>query len=112
MTPMSTRSTEARQQSGTSGVKPSASMWLRSMRHPVNARFAFAPIENTIGGTARLRESYSPTNLRSVSDIGASKADLGDDTKRAVCAEWSGPLHSVKPWRMEGVLGKPLGRRG
>ena len=22
------------------------------------------------------------------------------------------PLHSVKPWRLEDVLGKPLGRRG
>jgi hypothetical protein len=27
-------------------------------------------------------------------------------------AECGGPLHSVKPWRIEDVLGKPLGRRG
>jgi hypothetical protein len=29
--------------------------------------------------------------------------------------EWlvkGGQLHSVKPWRLEDVLGKPLGRRG
>jgi hypothetical protein len=31
---------------------------------------------------------------------------------RLRCAECGGPLHSVKPWRMEDVLGKPLGRRG
>ena len=29
---------------------------------------------------------------------------------RLRCAECGGPLHSVKPWRMEDVLGKPLGR--
>jgi hypothetical protein len=28
------------------------------------------------------------------------------------CAECGGQLHSVKPWRMEDVIGKPLGRRG
>ena len=26
--------------------------------------------------------------------------------------ECGGQLHSVKPWRLEDVLGKPLGRRG
>lgn len=26
------------------------------------------------------------------------------------CAECGGPPHSVKPWRLEDVLGKPLGR--
>ena len=31
---------------------------------------------------------------------------------RLRCADCGGPLHSVKPWRMEDVLGKPLGRRG
>jgi hypothetical protein len=31
---------------------------------------------------------------------------------RLRCAECGGPLHSVKPWRLEDVLGKPLGRRG
>jgi hypothetical protein len=29
---------------------------------------------------------------------------------RLRCAECGGPLHSVKPWRMEDALGKPLGR--
>jgi hypothetical protein len=28
------------------------------------------------------------------------------------CAECGGALHSVKPWRLEDALGKPLGRRG
>jgi hypothetical protein len=27
-------------------------------------------------------------------------------------AERGGPVHSVKPWRVDDVLGKPLGRRG
>jgi hypothetical protein len=31
---------------------------------------------------------------------------------RLRCAECGGKLHSVKPWRLEDVLGKPLGRRG
>ena len=31
---------------------------------------------------------------------------------RLRCAECGGQLHSVKPWRLEDVLGKPLGRRG
>ena len=31
---------------------------------------------------------------------------------RLRCAECGGQLHSVKPWRMDDVLGKPLGRRG
>ena len=31
---------------------------------------------------------------------------------RIRCAECGGPLHSVKPWRLEDVLGKPLGPRG
>ena len=33
-------------------------------------------------------------------------------SERLRCAECGGQLHSVKPWRMEEVLGKPLGRRG
>jgi hypothetical protein len=31
---------------------------------------------------------------------------------RLRCAECGGPVQSVKPWRIEEVLGKPLGRRG
>jgi hypothetical protein len=30
---------------------------------------------------------------------------------RLRCAECGGPLHSVKPRRLEDVLGKPLGRK-
>ena len=31
---------------------------------------------------------------------------------RLRCAECGGAVHSVKPWRLEEVLGKPKGRRG
>ena len=31
---------------------------------------------------------------------------------RLRCAECGGQVHSVKPWRLEDMLGKPLGRRG
>ena len=31
---------------------------------------------------------------------------------RLRCAECSGQLQSIKPWRLDDVLGKPLGRRG
>ena len=30
---------------------------------------------------------------------------------RLRCAECGGQLHSVKPWRLDDALGKPLGRR-
>ena len=32
--------------------------------------------------------------------------------RRLRCADWGGPLQSVKPWRLADVLGKPIGRRG
>jgi hypothetical protein len=32
--------------------------------------------------------------------------------KRVQFEEEAGELHSVKPWRVDDVLGKPLGRRG
>jgi hypothetical protein len=41
--------------------------------------------------------------------MGLSIAQLSE---RLRCEEYGGQLHSVKPWRMEDVLGKPLGRRG
>jgi hypothetical protein len=41
--------------------------------------------------------------------IGLTIAQL---SARPRCAECSGPLHSVKPWRLEDVLGNPLGRLG
>jgi hypothetical protein len=31
---------------------------------------------------------------------------------RLRCFECGGSVHSVKPWRVEGELGKPVGRRG
>jgi hypothetical protein len=31
---------------------------------------------------------------------------------RLRCAECGGPLHSVRPWRVEDLLGKPVGRSG
>jgi hypothetical protein len=40
--------------------------------------------------------------------LGLSIAQLSE---RLRCAECGGPLHSVKPWRMEDVLGRPAGRR-
>ena len=37
---------------------------------------------------------------------------LAQLSARLRCAECGGQLHSVKPWRMEDVIGKPLGQRG
>ena len=52
------------------------------------------------------------TRLRPMSwvpriSMGLTIAQLSE---RVRCAECGGQLHSVKPWRMEGALGKPLGR--
>ena len=49
------------------------------------------------------------TRLRSISwlpriSMGLTIAQL---SARLRCAECGGPLHSVKPWRLEDVLGKP-----
>jgi hypothetical protein len=41
--------------------------------------------------------------------VGLTIAQL---SARLRCAECGGPVHSVKPGRLEDVLGKPLGRRG
>jgi hypothetical protein len=51
------------------------------------------------------------TRLRPISwlpriSMGLTLAQLSE---RLRCANCGGPLHSVKPWRMEYVLGKPLG---
>ena len=63
-------------------------------------------------------ECYCPrcrmTRLRPISwlpsiSMGLTIAQL---SVRLRCAECGGQLHSVKPWRLEDVLGKPLGRRG
>ena len=37
---------------------------------------------------------------------------IAQPSERLRWAECGGPLHSVKPWRIEDVVGKPLGRRG
>ena len=39
--------------------------------------------------------------------MGLTVAQLSE---RQRCAKCGGPVHSVKPWRMEDVIGKPLGR--
>ena len=63
-------------------------------------------------------ECYCPrcrmTRFRPISwlprlSLGLTIAQL---SARLRCAECGGQLHSVTPWRMEDVLGKPLGRRG
>ena len=63
-------------------------------------------------------ECYCPrcrlTRLRPIRwlpriSMGLTIAQLSE---RLRCAECGGQLHSVKPWRMEDTLGKPLGRHG
>ena len=63
-------------------------------------------------------ECYCPrcrmTRLRPISwlpriSMGLTIAQL---SARLRCAECGGQLHSVKPWQIEDVLGKPVGRRG
>ena len=54
------------------------------------------------------------TRLRRISwlpriSMGLTIAQLSEPLR---CAECGAPLHSVKSWRLEDVLGKPLGRRG
>jgi hypothetical protein len=83
-------------------------MWLRSMRHLVNALFAFAPIENTIGGTVKSHKSYLPASLGSVSDIGASKEDFGLEAARStpVAGRVGAPLQmAVDELNSAGPLG-------
>ena len=41
--------------------------------------------------------------------LGLTIAQLSE---RLRCFECGGPVQSVKPWRMEDVLGKPQGRQG
>jgi len=50
-----------------------------------------------------------PINWLPRISMGLTIAQLSE---RLPCAECGGQLHSVKPWRMVDVLGKPLGRRG
>ena len=45
--------------------------------------------------------------LASRISLGLTIAQL---SARLRCAECGGQLHSVKPWRVEDVLGKPFGR--
>jgi hypothetical protein len=53
---------------------------------------------------ARLRPNWLPRI-----SLGLTIAQL---SARLRCAECGSGLHSIKPWRMEDTLGKPLGRRG
>ena len=49
-----------------------------------------------------------PISWLSRISLGRTIAQL---STRLRCAECGGQLHSVKPWRLEDVFGKPLGRR-
>jgi hypothetical protein len=50
-----------------------------------------------------------PINFLPRISLGLTLAQL---SARLRCFECGGPVHSVKPWRLEDILGKPLGRRG
>ena len=54
------------------------------------------------------------SRLRAINQLQKISMGLTLDqlARRLRCAECGGPLLSVKPWRMAGVLGKPQGRRG
>jgi hypothetical protein len=61
--------------------------------------------------------SFSEIALRlAASIVAVARISLGltvaQLSARLRCAECGGPLHSVKPWRLDDVLGKPLGRGG
>ena len=80
---------------------------------------AMDPLHATIeefaaDGFTHIDASMSRDQVRPISwlpriSMGLTIAQL---SARLRCAECGGPLHSVKPWRMEDVLGKPQGRRG
>jgi len=50
-----------------------------------------------------------PINWLPRISMGLTLAQLSEQLR---CAECGGQLQSVKPWRMEDMLGQPLGRRG
>ena len=50
-----------------------------------------------------------PMNWLPRISMGLTIAQLSE---RLRCGDCGGELHSVKPWRLEDVLGKRLGRRG
>jgi hypothetical protein len=50
-----------------------------------------------------------PINYLPRISMGLTIAQL---SARLRCFECGGQVHSVKPWRSDDVLGKPLGRRG
>ena len=54
------------------------------------------------------------TRLRPMSWLPKISMDLtlAQLLARLRCAEWGGPLLSVKPWRQADMLRKPLGGRG
>ena len=55
------------------------------------------------------RDEVEADQLAPRISLGLTVAQL---SARLRCAECGGQLHSVKPWRLEDVIGKPLGRRG
>jgi hypothetical protein len=50
------------------------------------------------------------TRLRPISWL--PRISLGLTVAQLLARLRCAPLHSVKPWRLEDVLGRPLGRRG
>ena len=54
----------------------------------------------------------TPATSTSTAGVSFLTSTISQLSARLRCAECGGQLHSVKPWRMEDVLGKPLGRRG
>lgn len=50
-----------------------------------------------------------PINFLPLISLGLTIAQLSE---RLRCFECGGPVQSVRPWRVEDALGKPLGRRG
>ena len=60
--------------------------------------------------TRKKHDAAFPSNAVAycLKEAGLTTAQL---STRVRCAECAGPLHSVKPWRVDDVIGKPLGRR-
>ena len=69
----------------------------------------------SISGTAEAKTNLKPLDpvaLQGVLEATGEASSSENALVRFGCAECGGQVYSVKPWRMEDVLGKPLGRRG
>jgi hypothetical protein len=69
------------------------------------------------GGTKGRRRGGVATTMiavhrRRVVIIGMAESSVEATLRVLRCAECGGQVHLVKPWRLEDVLVKPLGRRG